>query len=57
MSYWSSKGWIHNKEGVPFGTIQLWGENGGSGELHLISLLFVAWAAAMVSKTLKIPKL
>ncbi len=44
---WGSKG------GLPFGMITLFGENGW-GELHLFSLVWLCWAAAMVSKTLKV---
>ena len=57
LSYWTSKGWIEGKQGVPFGLVRLWGEEGGSGELHLVSVVFALWATAMVSKTLKVPKL
>ncbi|KAH8081276.1 putative CDP-diacylglycerol-serine O-phosphatidyltransferase [Filobasidium floriforme] len=42
---------------LPGGTIKLFGEAGGIGEVHLLSFVFLAWAAAMVSKTLKVPKL
>ena len=57
LSYWTSKGWIEGKEGIPGGIIRLWGTEGGSGEIHMVSFVFGIWAAAMVSKTLKIPKL
>lgn len=39
---------------LPGGTIKLFGEAGGIGEVHLLSFVFLAWAAAMVSKTLKV---
>lgn len=39
---------------LPGGTIRLFGEAGGVGEVHLLSFVFLAWAAAMVSKTLKV---
>jgi CDP-diacylglycerol--serine O-phosphatidyltransferase len=39
---------------LPGGTIKLFGEAGGVGEIHLLSFVFLAWAAAMVSKTLKV---
>jgi len=39
---------------LPGGTIKLFGEAGGVGEVHLLSFVFLAWAAAMVSKTLKV---
>lgn len=57
LTYWTSKGWIEGKEGIPGGVVQLWGAPGGSGELHKVSFVFALWAAAMVSKTLKVPKL
>jgi CDP-diacylglycerol--serine O-phosphatidyltransferase len=50
------QGWIEGKEGIPYGTITLWGKEGGGGELHFVSLIFGLWAAAMVSKTLRVPK-
>lgn len=39
---------------LPGGTVLLFGELGGFGEVHLLSLVFVAWGAAMVSKTLRV---
>ncbi|KAA1474933.1 CDP-diacylglycerol-serine O-phosphatidyltransferase [Dentipellis sp. KUC8613] len=57
LSYWTQKGWIAGREGIPGGVIQLWGSEGGSGEIHLVSFLFSFWAAAMVSKTLRVRKL
>ncbi|WVO20271.1 CDP-diacylglycerol-serine O-phosphatidyltransferase [Cryptococcus decagattii] len=42
---------------VPFGVVTLWGEDGGSGQVHVVSALFALWGAMMVSKTLRIPKL
>ncbi|TFY70410.1 hypothetical protein EVG20_g2600 [Dentipellis fragilis] len=57
LSYWTQKGWIAGREGVPGGVIQLWGSEGGSGEIHLVSFLFSFLAAAMVSKTLRVRKL
>ncbi|TFK55005.1 CDP-diacylglycerol--serine O-phosphatidyltransferase [Heliocybe sulcata] len=57
LSYWASQGWIEGKAGIPLGTITLWGKQGGSGELHLVSAVFGLWAAAMVSKTMKVPKI
>ncbi len=56
LSYWTKNGWIHGQQGIPWGTLILWGENGGRGEVHWVSLVFACWAAAMVSKTLKVPK-
>ncbi|RDX56646.1 CDP-diacylglycerol--serine O-phosphatidyltransferase [Lentinus brumalis] len=56
LSYWTKQGWIAGKQGIPGGTITLWGETGGNGELHTFSIVFALWAAAMVSKTLRVPK-
>lgn len=57
LSYWNSQGWIEGKQGIPWGTITLWGKPGGDGELHKFSIVFGLWAAAMVSKTLRVPKI
>lgn len=57
LSYWTKKGWIAGQEGIPWGTITLWGKEGGRGELHVASIVFGLWAAAMVSKTLRVPKI
>jgi CDP-diacylglycerol--serine O-phosphatidyltransferase len=57
LSFWAQQGWIEGKQGVPLGSSVLWGAPGGKGEVHNISFLFAAWAAAMVSKTLRIPKI
>jgi CDP-diacylglycerol---serine O-phosphatidyltransferase len=57
LSYWSKNGWIEGKEGIPGGVMTVWGESGGCGDLHVVSLVFGAWAAMMVSKTLRVPKL
>ncbi|KAF8894536.1 hypothetical protein BD779DRAFT_1501630 [Infundibulicybe gibba] len=57
LSYWAKNDWIAGKEGIPWGTITLWGPVGGRGELHVVSIVFGLWAAAMVSKTLRVPKL
>jgi len=56
LSYWTKQGWIEGKEGIPGGTVTLWGKEGGRGELHVASIIFALWAAAMVSKTLRVPK-
>jgi len=56
LSYWTKQGWIEGKEGLPGGTITMWGKEGGRGELHFVSIIFGLWAAAMVSKTLRVPK-
>jgi CDP-diacylglycerol--serine O-phosphatidyltransferase len=57
LSYWTRQGWIEGQEGIPYGTMVLWGRDGGTGELHVVSIVFGLWAAAMVSKTLRIPKI
>jgi CDP-diacylglycerol---serine O-phosphatidyltransferase len=57
MSYWSKMGWIEGKMGVPGGVVTLWGKSGGWGDIHPVSLGFGVFATAMVSKTLRIPKL
>jgi len=57
LSYWAKNGWIEGKEGIPWGTVTLWGEAEGRGEIHKVCLVFGLWAAAMVSKTLRLPKL
>lgn len=56
LSVWTKWGWIEGKDGLPGGTMTLWGEQGGSGELHPVVLIFGCWAAAMVSKTMRVPK-
>ncbi|KAG8701281.1 CDP-diacylglycerol-serine O-phosphatidyltransferase [Ceratobasidium sp. 394] len=58
MTYWVSKGWtdLPGGQGLPLGTIHLWGEPGGNGEVHTAAVIFGCWAAAMVSKTLHVPK-
>jgi len=57
LSFWTKKGWIEGQQGIPWGTMTLWGKEGGRGELHLVSIVFGCWAAAMVSKTLRVPKI
>jgi CDP-diacylglycerol---serine O-phosphatidyltransferase len=57
LSYWTKQGWIEGKEGIPLGTIAVWGQKGGPGDIHLVSVIFAVWAAAMVSKTLRVPKI
>ncbi|KAG5653977.1 hypothetical protein H0H81_008845 [Sphagnurus paluster] len=56
LAYWTKNGWIAGQEGIPWGTITLWGQEGGRGELHVASIGVGLWAAAMVSKTLRVPK-
>ena len=55
--YWTKNGWIEGKAGLPLGTVTLWGPQGGDGDIHLVSVVFGLWAAAMVSKTLRVPKI
>jgi len=57
LAYWTKQGWIEGQEGLPGGTLTLWGKVGGQGEIHVVSLVFALWAAAMVSKTLRVPKI
>ncbi|TFK42658.1 CDP-diacylglycerol--serine O-phosphatidyltransferase [Crucibulum laeve] len=57
LSYWTNQGWIEGQAGIPWGTITLWGKEGGRGEVHVVSVIFGLWAAAMVSKTMRVPKL
>ena len=57
FSYWVKNGWIEGKEGLPGGVVTVWGESGGHGDLHVASLILGVWAAMMVSKTLRVPKL
>ncbi|TFK29864.1 CDP-diacylglycerol-serine O-phosphatidyltransferase [Coprinopsis marcescibilis] len=57
ISYWVKNGWIEGQQGLPLGSIVLWGQEGGRGEVHVVSVIFGLWAAAMVSKTLRVPKL
>lgn len=56
MFYWTRQGWIEGKGGIPGGIVTLWGPSGGRGDVHSASVLFGLWAAAMVSKTLRVPK-
>ncbi|KAF9069918.1 CDP-diacylglycerol-serine O-phosphatidyltransferase [Rhodocollybia butyracea] len=57
LSYWTKMGWIEGQEGIPWGIVTLWGSQGGKGEIHLVSFIFGLWAALMVSKTLRVPKI
>lgn len=45
---------VRKQGDLPGGMVLLFGEHGGVGEMHLLSLVFLAWGAAMVSKTLKV---
>lgn len=53
MSVWLWKGWHEGNEGLPFGIV---GE-GNPWQVHVASVVFFAWGCAMVSKSLKVPKL
>ncbi|KAF5365638.1 hypothetical protein D9758_003218 [Tetrapyrgos nigripes] len=57
LSVWTKMGWVEGQAGIPLGTTTLWGAKNGSGEIHIVSFIFGCWAAAMVSKTLRVPKL
>ncbi|KAJ7156037.1 CDP-diacylglycerol-serine O-phosphatidyltransferase [Mycena crocata] len=57
FAYWTKQGWIEGQDGIPWGTLTLWGKAGGRGELHVVSVVIALWAAAMVSKTLRVPKI
>ena len=57
LSLWAKNGWIYGKQGIPGGIWRLWGPEDGSGEVHVVSIVFGIWAAAMVSKTLRVPKI
>lgn len=57
LSYWVRRDWMEGKDGIPGGIITLWGQPGGRGDVHPVSIIFGLWAAAMVSKTLRVPKI
>ncbi|KAJ7285906.1 CDP-diacylglycerol-serine O-phosphatidyltransferase [Mycena rebaudengoi] len=57
LSFWTRQGWIEGQQGIPGGTLTLWGKDGGRGEVHVVSIVVALWAAAMVSKTLRVPKI
>ena len=57
MAYWTSQGWVEGKQGIPGGVLTLWGHKGGDGDVHLASFVIACWAAAMISKTLRVPKI
>jgi len=57
LSYWTQQGYIEGKHGIPMGTFTIWGKPGGLGEVHVVAGVFAGWAAMMVSKTLRVPKL
>lgn len=57
MAFFVRNGWYAMgaglKAGVPFGVIRLWGTD-GCGDIHGLAVIFALWAAAMVSKTLRV---
>jgi CDP-diacylglycerol---serine O-phosphatidyltransferase len=53
MSVWLWKGWHDGEDGLPFGVLA----EGKPWSVHVASLVFLAWGCAMVSKSLKVPKL
>lgn len=53
MSVWLWNGWHDGKDGLPFGVFA----EGKPWSFHIASLVFFAWGCAMVSKSLKVPKL
>ena len=53
MSVWLWKGWHDGQDGLPFGVL---GE-GKPWSVHIASGVFFVWGCAMVSKSLKVPKL
>lgn len=57
LAFFVKQGWTEGKDGIPLGTFTLWGKQGGRGDVHVVSAAFGLWAAAMVSKTLRVPKL
>lgn len=58
MAYWTQQGWIEGGEGVPLGVACMSSASGKCwGEYHRVSMVFGVWAAMMVSKTLRVPKL
>lgn len=56
LAFWTKQGWIEAEQGVPWGVVSLWQSETGAGDVHLVSIIFGSWAAAMVSKTLHVPK-
>ncbi len=43
-----------NEGSLPFGDVTLFGEPGGWGQMHWLSIVPLVWGAMMVSKTLKV---
>lgn len=61
MMFWVKQGWYAGAQlggsDIPWGVVRAWGGKGGWGEVHVASGVFAVWAAMMVSKTLRVPKL
>lgn len=53
MAYCLSQGWHEGKYGPPFGVLA----EGKPWNVHVASGVFLLWGCAMVSKSLKVPKL
>jgi len=53
MAVWVWNGWYDGKNGLPFGVLA----EGKAWSVHVASLLFLLWGCAMVSKSLRVPKL
>jgi CDP-diacylglycerol--serine O-phosphatidyltransferase len=61
MAFWVKQGWFVGSVGklggqLPLGVMTLWGDKHGNGDIHVVSFVFIAWAAAMVSKTLRVSR-
>jgi len=54
MAIWAWNGWHEGKDGLPWGLI---GEGLPGKGVHVVSFVFLAWGCAMISKSLKVPKL
>ena len=57
MAYFVHSGWfaMGSHGDLPFGTIELIAGNKDS-TVHILSIIFAGWAAAMVSKTLRVSR-
>ena len=53
MGVWLWNGWHEGKDGIPWGVLA----EGTPCSVHVASFIFFAWGCAMVSKSLKVPKL
>jgi CDP-diacylglycerol--serine O-phosphatidyltransferase len=56
LSHWQWVGWTADTQGIPLGQVTLLGKSDGDGGVDVVGFVFAAWAAAMVSKTLRVPK-